>query len=213
MDCELVLRVRALVRYVPHRRYAAPPPPPFRCPPQHLPPPAGLPFLYLAIRYMWRRLCFDTSSLLPRDAGWFKTMRGGMWALARCRLSDARIPSLLLLSVLVACFGGAILARPFGHGNVEPPLLMVVGYNGFGALLFLIVALWLVDAGRLALDVLVKQCRRSRTPYLNAIGNSIASKVRHPETAPTPTPPPPPTHISTSSSSGRPQPGCRPSLF
>ena len=43
---------------------------------------------------------------------------------------DAKTPSLLLLAMALACVGGALLAQPVGHHNVEPPLFMVVGYNG-----------------------------------------------------------------------------------
>ena len=95
----------------------------------------GLPLFIVGLSYLWARLCRDPSGL-PSTAGWCATTGFALRALlCRCHIDIQHTPSLLLFVFLVACLGGFILSRPIGHTNVEPPAVMAIGYNGFGALL------------------------------------------------------------------------------
>ncbi|CAJ1937886.1 unnamed protein product [Cylindrotheca closterium] len=102
----------------------------------------GLPMVYLIIRYIWLRLCRDPF-LSQSD-----TLSAVTWeSITTCPPSLQRtVPTILFWIFFMLCFAGAFFGLDISSENVEPDMFIVVTFNGFGSLLILCSAVWLVDA-------------------------------------------------------------------
>ncbi|CAJ1937880.1 unnamed protein product [Cylindrotheca closterium] len=102
----------------------------------------GLPLVFLILRYLWLRLCRDPF-LSQSD-----TLGAVTWeSMTTCPPSLQRtVPTSLFWIFFVLCFAGAFLGFDVGNDNLEPDMFIVVTFNGFGSLLILCSAVWLVDA-------------------------------------------------------------------
>jgi len=102
----------------------------------------GLPMCYQSILYVWKRLCRDP--FLHPSA---KLGSTSLNAFTTCPPNPrTTLPTLIFYFVFSMFFiGGAFMARPLGHNQKEPNPFMVFNYNGFGSLVSLICAIWLVD--------------------------------------------------------------------
>ncbi|CAJ1937878.1 unnamed protein product [Cylindrotheca closterium] len=102
----------------------------------------GLPVVFLILRYLWLRLCRDPF-LSQSD-----TLTAVTWeSTTTCPPSLQRtVPTILFWTFIVLCFAGAVLGFDVRNENLEPDMFIVVTYSGFGSLLILLSAVWLVDA-------------------------------------------------------------------